>query len=74
MWQRMDHKEINDLVVACAGVLGLAAFVALILAPAWTAQSRVWERVAAAVLSLYVLAALAGIGVVGALVVIYLAA
>jgi hypothetical protein len=68
---RMDHKELNDLLVGCAGVLGLAAFVALILAPAWTAQSRVWERLAAAVLSLYVLVALAGLGVVGALAVIY---
>ncbi len=71
MGRHMNHKELNDLLVGCAGVLGLAAFVGLILAPAWTAQSRVWERLAAAVLSLYVLVALAAIGAVGALVVIY---
>jgi hypothetical protein len=69
----MTHTELNDLVVVCASVLGVAAFVGLILAPAWSAHSRLWERLAASFLSLYVLAALVGIGAVGALVVIYLA-
>ena len=32
------------------------------LVPAWTSYSRIWERLAAAVLSLYVLAAFAGAG------------
>ncbi len=32
------------------------------LVPAWTAYSKVWERVAAAILSLYVLAAFVGVG------------
>jgi hypothetical protein len=43
----------------------------LILVPAWTSYSRLWERVAASILSLYVLAVLIGIGVAGALVIIY---
>ena len=49
----------------CAGVFGLAAYVGLILVPAWSAYSRFWERLAATVLSLYVLVALLGIGVPG---------
>ena len=54
-----------------ARVIGLALYVGLILRPAWTAYSRLWERLAAAVLSLYVLAVLVGAGVAGALAVVY---
>ena len=39
--------------------------------PAWSSYSRLWERLAAAVLSLYVLAVLIGVGVAGALAVVY---
>ena len=52
-------------------MFSLALFVGLILAPAWSAYSRIWERVAASVLSLYVLAVLVGIGVAGGLAVVY---
>jgi hypothetical protein len=69
----MTHTELNDLLLVCACVLGLAAFVGLILAPAWSAHSRLWERLAAGFLSLYVLVVLVGIGALGALLVIYLA-
>jgi hypothetical protein len=69
----MSHTELNDLLIVCAGVLGLCAFVGLILVPAWNAQSRLWERVAATFLSLYVLVALICVGVVAALLAIYLA-
>ncbi len=58
----MSNSAIISLVAACAGVLGLAAYVGLILVPAWSSYTRIWERLAAAVLSLYVLAALLGIG------------
>jgi hypothetical protein len=67
----MSRTEINDLVAVCAGVFGLALYAGLILVPAWTSYSRLWERVAASVLSLYVLAVLVGVGVAGALVVVY---
>ncbi len=58
----MSNSAIISLVAACAGVFGLAAYVGLILVPAWSSYTRIWERLAAAVLSLYVLAALLGIG------------
>jgi hypothetical protein len=67
----MNRAAVNDLVAVCAGVFGLALFAGLILAPAWTSYSRLWERLAASVLSLYVLALLVGLGVAGALAVIY---
>jgi predicted PurR-regulated permease PerM len=61
----VSNTSITYLVAACTGVLALAAFTAFILVPAWTAYSRVWERLAAAFMSLYVLAALVagGIGI-----------
>jgi hypothetical protein len=40
------------------GVLSLAAWIGLIVVPAWTSYSRVWERLVAVVASVYVLAAL----------------
>ena len=67
----MTNQEITYLVGACLGVFGVAAFCALVLVPAVTAYRRPLERVAAVVLSLYVLAALVGVGIVlGALVVL----
>ncbi len=66
----MSNQSVTYLVGACLGVFGLAAFAMLVLVPAVTAYRRPLERVAAVVLSLYVLAALVGIGVLaGALIV-----
>ena len=45
-----------------AGIISVTAFVALILAPALGAYGRPWEKVAAGFLSLFVLAALVGLG------------
>lgn len=55
-----------------AGLVSLTAFVGLILVPALGSYGRVWERVAASFLSLFVLLALVLIGVlVGLAVVVY---
>ncbi len=67
----MSTTAVTDLVAVCAGVFGLALYVGLILAPAWASYSRMWERMAATVLSLYVLAVFAGAGALGALVFVY---
>jgi hypothetical protein len=67
----MSRAQINELVAGGAGVLGLLLYTGLILVPAWSSYSRVWERLAATVLSLYVLAVLVGIGVAGALAAVY---
>jgi hypothetical protein len=67
----MSRAQINELVAGGAGVLGLVLYAGLILIPAWTSYTRVWERLAATVLSLYVLAVLVGVGVAGALAAVY---
>lgn len=52
----------TELTIAiAAGVVG-AGYLAFIVAPAVAAYGRLWERVAAGFLTLYVLATLLGIG------------
>jgi hypothetical protein len=67
----MSNASVTYLVAACCGVFALAAYVAFILVPAWTAYSRIWQRMAAAVLSLYVLAAFAAVGVAGGAAIVW---
>lgn len=66
----MSNETITYVVAAASGVVGLAVYIGLILVPAWQAYSRVWERLAATFLTLYVVAAFMLVGVlVGAAVV-----
>ena len=67
----MDAETVTYMILAGAGVLGLGAFGWFILMPAVTAYGRMWERVAAGVLTLFVLAAFAGTGLVAGLVIVY---
>jgi hypothetical protein len=59
----MSRTNIIYVVVGACSVLGFAAWVGLILVPAWTAYSRWWERLVAAALSLYIGATMAGGGI-----------
>jgi hypothetical protein len=66
----MSNQAITYLVGGVLGVFGLAAFCALVVVPAATSYQRPLERVGAVILSLFVLAALIGIGILaGALIV-----
>ena len=67
----MSNTEITYLVAGAAGLVSLLLYVTLVLVPAWGAYSRLWERIAATFLSLYVLAAFVAVGVAGGLAVIY---
>ena len=67
----MSNTSVTYLVGACAATFGLAAFVGLIVVPAWTAYSTMWERLAAAFLTLYVLAALLAVGLVAGAAVLW---
>ena len=67
----MTRESITYLVGACCGVFGLAAYAAWILVPAWTAYTSWWQRFAAAFLSLYVLAAMVGVGLLGGAAVVW---
>jgi hypothetical protein len=67
----VSNTTVTYLVGAGCGVLGLLAFCTLVLVPSITAYRRPLERVAAVVLSLYVLAAFVGGGVLlGALIIL----
>jgi hypothetical protein len=67
----VSNQAITYLVAICLGVFGLTAFCTLVVAPAITAYRRPLERVAVLILSLYVLAALIGVGLVlGAVIVL----
>jgi hypothetical protein len=68
----MSKTTITYIVVACCAVGGIVAFSTLIVAPAWSAYTKLWQRVAATFLSLYVLAGLVVLGAgLGALVVLF---
>jgi hypothetical protein len=67
----VSNEGITYLVGVCSAVFGLAAYVGLILVPAWNAYTRLWERLAAAFLTLYVAAAAALLGIAGGAVVVW---
>lgn len=67
----MSNETIIYVVAVTSGVLAVAAYVALILVPAWSAYSRVWERLAASFLTLYVLAGFAILGAAGGAAIIW---
>lgn len=67
----MTNTSITLLVVACASVFSLAAYLGWVLLPAWSSYSRVWQRLAATFLSLYVLLAFAGLGAAAGVGVIF---
>ena len=58
----MSNQTWTYIAIGSAAGVSLIAWVALVLVPAWTSFSRVWERLVATVLSLYVLAAFALVG------------
>jgi hypothetical protein len=58
----MSNETWTYIAIGSAAGVSLIAWAALVLVPAWTSFSRAWERVVAAVLSVYVLAAFALVG------------
>ena len=64
----MTNDQLTLLIACAAGAIVVVAWAVLILAPAWSSYARLWQRLVAAVLSVYVLAgfALAGLGIGGA--------
>jgi predicted PurR-regulated permease PerM len=67
----MTNAGATILIAGTCGMLALAAFVWFIAWPACTAYSKGWERAAAVVLSLYVLAALLLVGAAGGAAIAY---
>jgi hypothetical protein len=69
----MGSVELSStqIVIGLAGALALLCYVALILMPAIRCYGRVWEKLAAGVLTLYVLGTLLGIGAAIGLAVVW---
>jgi hypothetical protein len=65
---RLDHQYV---LFGAAGLICFVVFVTLILQPALSSYGRIWEKAAAAFLSLFVLAALIVGGVLIGLVIVY---
>jgi hypothetical protein len=55
----MSNQTWTYIAIGSAAGVSLIAWVALVLVPAWTSFSTMWERLVATVLSVYVLAAFA---------------
>ena len=55
----MSNDTLTLVIAGGAAGISVIAWAVLVLVPAWTSYSRVWERLAATVLSLYVLGAFA---------------
>ncbi|MGB7587170.1 MAG: hypothetical protein WBM00_00520 [Solirubrobacterales bacterium] len=67
----LQKIENEYLLFGISGLISLAAFVGLILIPALSSYGRLWEKAAAAALSLFILVALVATGVVVGLAVVY---
>ena len=61
----------TELTIALASGLVVASYVGLIVIPAWRRYGRLWERLAASFLTLYMLAMLLGIGAAIGLAVVW---
>jgi hypothetical protein len=67
----MTNEQTIYAVAIGSGALGLIAYIAFILVPAWGAYSRIWQRLAATFLTLYVLAAFIIAGAAGGAAIVY---
>jgi hypothetical protein len=61
----------TEIVLALAAGLVGPAYIAFILVPAWESYGRLWEKLAASFLTLFILASLLGIGAIVGLAVVW---
>ena len=59
----LKELSLTEITLGVTGFVALVAFAFFIAAPAWASYGRMWERIAATFLSLYIGAALLGVGV-----------
>jgi hypothetical protein len=57
----IDLSMIEITLGVAAGVVGVC-YLSLIVAPAWQCYGRLWEKLAAAFLTVFILATLLGLG------------
>jgi hypothetical protein len=69
----MSLASVNGESIAIGGAAALSAiaYAIFILTPAWTSYGRVWERIAASLLTVFILATLLGIGIALGLAIVW---
>jgi hypothetical protein len=67
----MDSETLTYVILGVGGAIALGSFVYFIFVPALGAYGRVWEKLAASVLTLFVAAAFVGSGLGAGLVLVY---
>jgi hypothetical protein len=60
---KLSELTATQIVLGAAGFVAFVSYVAFILVPSWASFGRLWERIAAGFLSLYIAAALVGVGI-----------
>lgn len=66
----IDVSTTQLAIALAAGIVG-AGYIGFILAPSWESYGRLWEKLAASFLTIYMLATLLGIGAVIGLVIVW---
>jgi uncharacterized membrane protein YfcA len=61
----------TEIAIALASGVVLSCWVALIAAPAWRCYGRLWEKLAASFLTLFILGTLLGVGAAAGLAVVW---
>jgi hypothetical protein len=61
----------TQIAIGLAGAVALSCYVVLILMPAWRCYGRLWERLAASFMTLFILGTMLGIGVAVGLAVVW---
>jgi len=59
----LKHLSITEITLGVTAFVSAVAFAIFIVAPSWSSYGRLWERIAAAFLSIYIGAALLGVGI-----------
>jgi hypothetical protein len=61
----------TEIAIAVAAGVAAVCYMVLILMPAWRCYGRLWERIAASFMTLFILATVLGIGVAIGLAVVW---
>jgi hypothetical protein len=61
----------TEIAIALASGVVLSCWLALIAAPAWRCYGRLWEKVAASLLTLFILGTLLGVGAAAGLALVW---
>jgi hypothetical protein len=67
----MTDLTTTEITIALAIGLTVACYAGLMVMPAWRCYGRLWEKLAASFLTLYILATLLGIGTIVGLAVVW---